>query len=109
MTVPKSLRTPGVYDIKTADSLLQRFAINNDARESDLARLETDDARVMLEAALQAEVTVLRRDEVLAEKEQLNQEYGGAEIWNVFVLIALVFLVAEMLLASRWKPAPAAA
>ncbi|HUF09844.1 MAG TPA: hypothetical protein VMO47_11015, partial [Rhodothermales bacterium] len=40
--------------------------------------------------------------------ERIRLEENGVEIWNVFLTIALVLLIAEMLVAARWKPAKAA-
>lgn len=32
------------------------------------------------------------------------KEIRGVELWNVFLMAALLFLVAEMLVAMQWKP-----
>jgi hypothetical protein len=41
--------------------------------------------------------------------ETLRTQRAGIEIWNVFLLMALLFLVTEMLVASQWRPETAAA
>ncbi|PSQ77732.1 MAG: hypothetical protein BRD33_01975, partial [Bacteroidetes bacterium QH_6_63_17] len=41
--------------------------------------------------------------------ETLRTQQAGTEIWNVFLLLALIFLAAEMLVASQWTPETASA
>jgi len=36
--------------------------------------------------------------------ETLRTQRAGTEIWDVFLLLALLFLAAEMLVASQWAP-----
>jgi hypothetical protein len=93
----------------TGGSLLRRIPVNLDHRESepelatvmDAARLLSDrlgvDARPLL-------ATAEGRDML----EGVATARRGVEIWNVFLLLALAFLVAETLVSRRWK-APAVA
>lgn len=108
-----SIRTPGIYDVQTGDSLLRRVAFNLDARESDpRAATPTEAARVLTDA-LGITVRVLDAPAATGTDasiaEALQQRRVGTEIWNVFLLLALGFLVAEMLIASQWTPESATA
>jgi len=111
LEVEEAVTAPGVYDVMQGEALLRRVAVNLDPRESDLAALTERAARERLAAATGAEVRVLDAagGAGLAAAERLRAERAGVELWNVFLALALAFLVAEMLVAMRWKPETASA
>ena len=111
LEIDDGVTEPGVYDVMDGERLVRRVAFNPDARESDLAVLAPEEARRRLAEATGAEVRVLDAagGRGLAAAEQLAEERTGVELWNVFLALALVFLVAEMLVAMQWKPEPVAA
>src|SRR5690606_29952852 len=88
------------------ETLVRRLALNLDPRESDLTPLALDDAEARLEAATGPPGRVLDAagGAGLAAAERLQAERGGVELWNVFLALALTFLIAEMLVAMRWQP-----
>ncbi len=100
-----SMQTPGIYDVRAGESLVRRIALNLDPRESNLRAASVEDAARTLSEALGREVGVLEpgADRVQVA-ETIQQRRVGLEIWNVFLLLALAFLVTEMLVASQWKP-----
>ncbi|MDX1419486.1 MAG: BatA and WFA domain-containing protein [Rubricoccaceae bacterium] len=106
LEVGEAVAAPGLYDVMQGDILLRRVAVNLDPRESDLAVLSARAAQEQLEAATGAEVRVLDAagGAGLAAAERLRTERAGVELWNVFLALALAFLVAEMLVAMRWRP-----
>ena len=106
-----SLRTPGIYEIRTEDALVRRVALNLDPRESDPATLAADSAAQALAPVLGTTPGVLQLDEGEAPQvaQALQQQRAGTEIWNVFLLLALGFLVTEMLIARYWTPESATA
>ncbi len=101
-----TLREPGIYEVRAGTTLLRRVALNLEGRESDLRRLEADAAATRLAERMGRPVRVLAVGEGGREAlaEALVTERTGREIWNVFLLLALVFLVAEMLVARQWRP-----
>ena len=108
-TLPFTLRTPGTYDVIGGERLLQRFALNADQLESNLERMDVSEASDRIEETTRAAASTLRfgsPDETFGDRIRLEE--NGVEIWNVFLTIALVLLIAEMLVAARWKPAKAA-
>lgn len=111
LEIDAGVTEPGIYDVMDGDRLVRRVAFNPDARESDLAVLAPEEARRRLEEATGAEVRLLdaagERGRTAAE--QIAEERTGVELWNVFLLLALLFLVAEMLVAMQWKPEAVAA
>jgi hypothetical protein len=106
LEVEAAVAQPGVYDVVQGEALLRRVAVNLDPRESDLAALAEEAARMRLEAVTGAEVRVLDAagGAGLEAAERLRAERAGVELWNVFLAFALAFLLAEMLVAMRWKP-----
>ena len=84
---------------------MRRVAFNLDARESDLRTMASDEAAAALSDALDHPVRTLDVGTGgPSVAETIEQRRVGTEIWNVFLLLALGFLVAEMLVASQWKP-----
>lgn len=102
--------TPGVYDVKAGSETVRRVALNLDQRESDLATLPPQEAAERLAAVTGAEVRALQPGRAAGRVlEALRAEQTGVELWNVFLTLALLFLVAEMLVARQWRPETAVA
>ena len=108
---PGAARQPGIYDVRAGDRLVRRVAFNLDSRESDLAVLDPDAAAAQLADATGAQVHVLDvAGQGLQQVVQaLQEQRTGVEIWNVFLMLALMFLVAEMVVARQWRPETVAA
>ncbi|MEP0547159.1 MAG: BatA domain-containing protein [Rhodothermales bacterium] len=111
LEIDSGVTEPGVYDVMDGERLVRRVAFNPDARESDLAVLAPEEAQRRLAEATGAEVRVLDAagGRGLAAARQLTEERTGVELWNVFLALALAFLLAEMLVAMQWKPEAVAA
>ena len=111
LEIDEGVTEPGVYDVMDGERLVRRVAFNPDARESDLAVLAPEEARRQLAEATGTEVRLLDaaggRGRTAAE--QIAEERTGVELWNVFLGLALLFLIAEMLVAMQWKPEAVAA
>jgi hypothetical protein len=108
----ESLQKPGIYEVKSGDALVRRIAFNLDVRESDLAVLDRDEAVEQLEAMASGPVRLLDTSAsggVTRVMEALQEERTGVELWNVFLLLALIFMIAEMLVAKQWRPEAVAA
>lgn len=110
LEIDDTVREPGVYDVMQGERLVRRVAFNPDARESDLTPLAPDEARRRLTAATGAQVRLLSAagGAGLAAAERIAEERTGVELWNVFLMAALLFLLAEMLVAMQWRPEPVA-
>ena len=106
LSLGRDLHTLGLYDVRSGDALVRRVAVNLDARESDLQGADSDAAADALSDALQAPVEPLDVADISAAAvaETVRTQRTGTEIWNVFLLLALGFLVSEMLVASQWRP-----
>ncbi|WP_051141226.1 vWA domain-containing protein [Salisaeta longa] len=111
LSVGANLHTTGWYDVRTADSLVQRVAVNLAPEESNLRALAPDSIAQHLSAVFGQSVQVVAPENLQAATvtSALRASQTGTEIWNVFLLLALLCLVAEMLLVRYWTPEEAAA
>jgi hypothetical protein len=97
---------PGVYTVEADGQTVGRFAVGVDPRES---RLESAD-----QAEASANITAVTGLEVDAEsgaqppertaQAALGLGSGGREIWNGLLWLSLIFLLAETVVARRWRP-----
>lgn len=104
LDVGADLQVPGIYDLKAGETLIRRIAVGLDARESDLKTVEAESAREILEEATGAAVTSLETATSASVEQALERQRSGTEIWNVFLLLALAFLVTEQVLSRLWQP-----
>jgi hypothetical protein len=107
-----ALRAPGIYDVRAGEETVRRVAFNIDPRESDPRAAAPDEAAQQLGEVLGTDVRVLEAGEAGDAPpiaEALQQRRMGTEIWNVFLLLALGFLVTEMVVARQWTPEAATA
>ena len=107
-----AVERPGVYDVvgggdgTSGDGVVRRIAFNVDELESDLAVLTPDEGREWLTAAVDLPIEIVPVDGRLAGEviAAVAEQRIGRELWRVFLLLALAFLAAEMVLARRWRP-----
>lgn len=97
---------PGIYEVRSGETLIRRVAFSMDASESDLSAFGHREARDRLQDVLDHNVQLIdaggeRPEDVL---EAISAQRTGLELWNVFLLLALLTLVAEMLVAKHWRP-----
>ncbi|WP_233992756.1 BatA domain-containing protein [Salinibacter altiplanensis] len=102
--VGTTLTTPGLYDVQAGSTRVRRVAVNVNPAESNLRAASPEDASKRLRTATGASVRALAAAETDDLEETLRTRRAGTELWNVFLLLALVFLAAEMLVASQWVP-----
>ena len=93
----------GLYRVVQGERTLRVVAVNEDARESDPAALDPAEAARRLEAATGRPVRLVPDAAALAA----SGESAGVPWWTVCLALALACLVAETVVASRWRPASA--
>ncbi len=107
----RAVSTPGIYDVRSDERLIRRVASNLDTAESDLSSYGDGEARDRLSEAVNRDVRIVDAtgqdpgEVVLAIAAQRT----GLELWNVFLVLALLTLVAEMVVARQWRPETVAA
>ena len=89
---------PGVYRLITESEELKNFAVNIDPAESDLALIETDRIREVLEG-----VSVHEVDQGESVEEYVLQTRYGRELWKQFLLVAFLLMCVEMLVARETR------
>jgi arylsulfatase A-like enzyme len=90
-------RVPQVY-------VKDHRVLNLDPAESDVRAAAPEEAAERLAAALGVDVRVLAGADERGLARTLRTGRAGLELWNVFLLLALGLLVAEMLVARHWTP-----
>ncbi len=94
--VSAPLEAPGLYRVLRDGRLRATFAVNADARESDL---DGEEDAALAGRLPGARTVVLRGGADLARR--VREARYGRELWGLFVLLALALLVAETVIA-RW-------
>ena len=104
LQIGTTLTEPGVYDVQAGTTQVRRVAVNVDPAESDLQAASSAEASETLRTTTGAPVQAAAAAEDGEVAETLRTQRAGTEIWDVFLLLALLFLAAEMLVASQWAP-----
>ena len=104
LQIGETLTEPGVYDVQAGTTQVRRVAVNVDPAESDLQAASSAEASETLRTTTGAPVQAVAAAEDGEVAETLRTQRAGTEIWDVFLLLALLFLAAEMLVASQWAP-----
>lgn len=96
----------GLYNVVVDGQVVRRFAVHPVPEESILEPLEGAEAAVELTRTVGHPVTVLdlSMNDTETLKSQLVTVRTGVELWNVFMMLALVTLLAEMLVEKKWRP-----
>lgn len=103
--VDDAIQQSGIYDVMQGTQVLRKIAVNADSRESDLTRMTPDEAQKQLSQAVQTDVRLM--DVGRGTQRQIKDAIGtarfGDDLWNVFLLLALITLITEMLVSIRRK------
>lgn len=94
----------GLYRVVQGERTLRVVAVNEDARESDPAALDPAEAVRRLESITGQPVTLASSASALASTTGTT----GTPLWTIFLALALACLIAETLVAARWRPAASA-
>jgi hypothetical protein len=95
--------SPGVWAFRAGEQILERFAVNADTRESDLARPAPDD--LVRITGRSNTMYIKPTDEIATLISRLRH---GRELWRELLAAALVLLVVELWLGRTRRSAAAA-
>ncbi|MFB6278517.1 MAG: BatA domain-containing protein [Salinibacter sp.] len=112
LEIGRTLVTPGLYTVQAGTTQVRRIAVNIQPAESNLQVATPEAAAETLRNVTGVPVQSVSRqlsEETEGISETLRTQRAGTEIWNVFLLLALIFLAAEMLVARQWTPETASA
>ena len=101
----EAVARPGVYDVYAGDAVARRIAFNVDERESDMLALEAEEVRRRVAEVVGGSVEIVASGERSAGDvvAAVAQQRTGRELWKAFLLLALLFLAAEMAVAKAWR------
>lgn len=110
VTLSGSFFLPGLYDLMDGDRVVRRIAVQVPSAESDLALERPEAAREHIASLTNAEVGIMEvaLSGAAPLEEQLRAARTGVELWNVFLGLALLFLVLEMIVSKHFRPEAAA-
>ncbi len=92
--IPKFALEAGFYKLNLAGQNITTLAFNNSPSESDLRQLPIDE----LGSLFKGQYSVISVSNELAFSKAVENKYIGEPLWKYAVLLALLFLLAEVLL-----------
>jgi hypothetical protein len=97
--VSDQLQQTGNYDLKRQDSVIAVVAFNDNRKESDMSYLAPSDLKNAFPQA--ANVLQAGAGSIKSEVAQLN---FGLQLWKLCIILALIFLAAEILFVRFYNP-----
>lgn len=95
--ISDQLKETGNYQLKMQDSTLAQLAFNDNRMESDLSYLSADDLKNIYP----------RGETISGAKPSLKSEISGlnlgTQLWKLCIILALIFLAAEVVLIRYFK------
>ena len=101
LDVPAYTLQPGFYSLQAGDSTLQQLAFNHPASESIPEQVALDE---LTESASElGHVSVLNDAVAVNNASEMQANFGSVMLWKWTLLLALLFLLCEVLLIRFWK------
>jgi hypothetical protein len=97
--VSDQLHEPGIYTLKKQDSTLAALAFNDNRSESDMSYL---DAAALKEIMPKSSALITGGNASL--KGIVAETNLGTQLWKLCIILALIFLAAEIVLIRYFKP-----
>lgn len=100
LEVPSDIIFPGFYKLKTGDRVVEILPYNNNQRESLLDQYREAELQ---ETVAGPSVRVLSSEDFVDYTEKVAQARSGTPLWKFALLLALLFLISEVLLIRFLK------
>ena len=100
LEVPSDVIRPGFYYLRSPGGLLEIISYNNNRRESLLDQYSELELAGMLKSSY---VSILNEESFDLYTERILQAHSGLPLWKYAVLLALIFLLIEVLLIRFLK------
>ncbi|MBS1533286.1 MAG: BatA domain-containing protein [Bacteroidetes bacterium] len=97
--ISDQLQETGIYDLKRQDSLVSAIAFNDNRKESDMSYFASSDLKQIFPQA--GNVLQPGPGSLKSAVAQLNFRL---QLWKLCVILALIFLAAEILLVRFYNP-----
>jgi hypothetical protein len=98
----QQIEKSGFYTIKRDKSILKGLAFNHNRLESDLSFYESAELEIRFKEKLLTNYKILTASE-MSITQLIKQESEGYALWKWFIILTLVFLLAEALLIRFLK------
>lgn len=92
----------GFYDILKNDSCVSLMAWNDDRKESEMSFLNEDELTKVLKDNKLNVFSTIRYDEMKSD-DMVENLVADSNLWKVFVVLSLIFLLIEILILRFWK------
>jgi hypothetical protein len=96
------IESAGHYLVKNENKTLASLSFNYDRKESDLRYYTPEELKDRINQKNMTKITVLTNVSVNFS-EVLQEIQKGKQLWKWFILLALFFILAEVLIARFWK------
>ena len=93
--MPKFSIDPGFYNVLYQKDTLGLLAVNLEKKESDLAQYGPDEIRQRFGGG--GHVTMFQSNSPESFGNEIKERYLGTPLWKYALLLALLFLLAEVL------------
>lgn len=100
LDVKNQVMKAGYYDVVLGERIQERLAFNYDRRESDLSLYADSELSDMVKNDA---VNILRFEEQEGIRDFVGEKDRGIVLWKWFILAALLFLLAEILIIRYVK------
>ncbi len=98
----EALHQPGVYIVKTSeDRVVKTLAVNPPASESLIVPLPIEDLLQAIRVKVPDDNQVTALGGSLSLADQFSRTRVGTELWKLFIMLAILCAVAEMLIARN--------
>ncbi len=97
------LQNSGHYKLMSGQEQLRTLSFNHDRRESRLAGYTSEDLEQVLTISDTPNLYLFDSDSSLSVDKQMERIKSARQLWKIFLIIALLFLFAEVLLLRFWK------
>jgi hypothetical protein len=96
----------GIYDVTLDDAVIRKFSVHPDRLESRLETFSVEEALESLSESIGGQVVTVDLSDAQGDqlRDRLRSARTGVELWNVFLVLALFCLLAEMVVEKGWRP-----
>lgn len=101
LEMPKFSMNPGFYYAEYRKDTLNLLAINLDKHESDLSQYSPDEIKSLFGGG--PGITIFQSSSVETFSNEIKERYLGTPLWKQALILALLFLLAEVLLIRFMK------
>ena len=101
LEMPKNTLQAGFYDLKLDENVQRVLPFNHDKTESDLEQYSSNELKDQFKN--DASIKVLGADDFEQFNQNVVQAQSGLPLWKYALILALLFLLAEVLLIRFLK------